>query len=248
MNPDLAICCAIKDCRPQYLLEWLRHHRALGIQRFYLYDNESTEPVDVTVKDVDFVRDIHVVPAPGWDITSQSGWYTDCCARIREGSLPSCDWLLIIDDDEFLRCDSLDSMVAACGDHPGLALSWRMIGTNGHVEYAPVPQVERFTSVTGEDYGGNQHVKSMVDPRRVSKWTNTHCPEYVTGHAVDIRGRAVPGTFTPATHSVAWIDHYFTRSRGEFLARMDARNRRGRYPGPLNLEMLEHIDSACRPL
>jgi hypothetical protein len=244
MSPNIAICCATRDCRPQYLLEWLCHHRALGIRRFYLYDNESAEPVSVTVSGLDFAEDIHVLPCTGYDANSQQEWYTDCCVRIRDGSLPSCDWLLVIDDDEFLRCDSLDAMVAACGEHPGLALSWRMIGTNGHEEYAPVPQVKRFPRGTGEDFPCNLHVKSLVDPRRVEKWAESHCARYVTGHAVDIRGRAVNGPFTPATHSVAWIDHYFTRSRQEYLAKMAARNSRGRYPMPLELSMMEEIDAA----
>ena len=244
MSPNIAICCTTRDCRPQYLLEWLCHHRALGIRRFFLYDNESAEPVSVTVSGLDFAEDIHVFPVAGWDVTSQPGWYTECCDRIRDGSLPSCDWLLVIDDDEFLRCDSLNAMVAACGEHPGLALSWRMIGTNGHAAYAPAPQVERFTRGTGEDFACNQHIKSLVDPRRVKRWTEPHFPQYIAGHAVDIRGRAALGPFAPATHSVAWIDHYFTRSREEYMAKMAARNSRGRYPHDMWIGMMEEIDAA----
>lgn len=244
MSPNIAICCATRNCRPQYLLEWLHHHRALGIRRFFLYDNESDEPVSETVSGLDFADDIHVFYRTGYHTDSQPEWYTDCCAGIANGSLPDCDWVLVIDDDEFLRCDSLDAVVAACGDHPGLALSWRMIGTNGHEDYEPIPQVERFSRSTGEDYACNNHVKSMVDPRRVERWTQTHCPRYLTGHAVDLKGREVLGPFTPANHSVAWIDHYFTRSRGEYLAKMDARNTRGRYPEPLELWMMEEIDNA----
>ena len=40
MKP-IAICIMIQNDQ-EYISEWLDHHRDLGIDHFYLYDNEST--------------------------------------------------------------------------------------------------------------------------------------------------------------------------------------------------------------
>jgi hypothetical protein len=50
---SIAICIMIKDDH-SYIEEWLRHHRDLGVDHFYFYDNESTPPYkdlgdDVTI-------------------------------------------------------------------------------------------------------------------------------------------------------------------------------------------------------
>jgi hypothetical protein len=50
---SIAICIMIKDDH-SYINEWLTHHRELGVNHFYVYDNESTPPYtnlgdDVTI-------------------------------------------------------------------------------------------------------------------------------------------------------------------------------------------------------
>src|SRR5947209_4668609 len=39
---SLAICAIFKDEAP-YLAEWVTFHRLMGVDRFYLYDNRSTD-------------------------------------------------------------------------------------------------------------------------------------------------------------------------------------------------------------
>ena len=41
----VGICAIIKDCYEPYLLEWLVYHRSIGVDLFFIYDNESTVPI-----------------------------------------------------------------------------------------------------------------------------------------------------------------------------------------------------------
>ena len=45
----LALCCIVKD-EDEYLQEWIKYHLKIGVQHFFIYDNESKTPVSDTLK------------------------------------------------------------------------------------------------------------------------------------------------------------------------------------------------------
>ena len=42
MKPYLAICAVYRNEAP-YLREWIEFHRLVGVERFFLYNNRSTD-------------------------------------------------------------------------------------------------------------------------------------------------------------------------------------------------------------
>lgn len=42
MKIKLAICVIVKNEAP-YMKEWIDYHRLVGVEKFYVYDNESTD-------------------------------------------------------------------------------------------------------------------------------------------------------------------------------------------------------------
>ncbi len=46
----LSLCLVCKD-ENNYLAEWLNYHILMGVERFYIYDNDSQIPVRDTLKD-----------------------------------------------------------------------------------------------------------------------------------------------------------------------------------------------------
>lgn len=40
----LALCCIAKDEDP-FLKEWIAYHSLLGVEHFFIYDNESRRPI-----------------------------------------------------------------------------------------------------------------------------------------------------------------------------------------------------------
>src|SRR5687768_9080374 len=42
MKPYLSVCSIYRD-HAEYLREWIEFHRLVGVERFFLYDNESSD-------------------------------------------------------------------------------------------------------------------------------------------------------------------------------------------------------------
>ena len=49
MKYKTIICAILKDETP-YLEEWIKHHLAIGVEHFVLYDNNSAIPIRETLK------------------------------------------------------------------------------------------------------------------------------------------------------------------------------------------------------
>ncbi len=88
VTPDrayLAICAIVKDQHLD-LLEWIEWHRCLGVQRFYIYDNNSTVPLMVSLQNHIHDGTVEYSYFKGWptpDFNNSVQWwaYHDCVKR-----------------------------------------------------------------------------------------------------------------------------------------------------------------------
>lgn len=185
--PDhyLAICAIMRDEGP-YLAEWIAFHRLVGVERFYLYDNGSTDDsADVLAPyRADGTVDVRSWPVP-YHLGAPRQAYSDCLARVR-GQVR---WLACIDLDEFLfapREWTLPAVLHAYEEFPGVVVRWQVYGSSGHERAARTPVIARFERRARSDWIRNRRVKSIVDPMRAEAAVNSHHFRYREGElAVD---------------------------------------------------------------
>lgn len=202
---NVAICLFHRD-ENSYLPEWLEHHRAVGIDHFYIYDNGSAVPPaaerDVTV--VDFAHDQQV--------GKQMRAYHACHERVRRRH----DWIGFLDTDEFVVGDLRRllarwrwSWISRVGQ---VCLSTRVYGSNGLETRA----ARQFGSY-GNHWMPLQHVKSFVHcgrPLRAEPADPHFFP--CVGITLDAAGARQPGPMCPHVDAPVVVDHYYTRSRAEW--------------------------------
>lgn len=205
----IAICLLIKD-ESEYLEEWLTHHRNLGFNHFFIYDNHSKVPVSETLKNE---TDVNVQLWDDRDCQTQVGAYNDCC-RANTGY----DFILFIDTDEFLMIDSrfvsIQQMVEYLQYNHGIFFSlgiyWRIYGKR-------IPYFKTRQPVTAyTQYMSYTHIKTLADPKVVRQFVNPHYAS-VTGKYISESGRKILGPYsTFYSTELIWIKHVFTRSMSEF--------------------------------
>jgi hypothetical protein len=213
----VGICAIIKDCYKPYLLEWLNYHHSLGVDYFFIYDNESEVPISGIVNDLAFNDGIYIETIVG--SVKQIPAYHKCLQDIKSGVLPPCDRVAFIDDDEFIICKNGDikSTLAEYNEFSGLGISWRIFGSSGIKDKTPIPQREKFTQHTTPDYEPNRHIKSIVNPLlAIAPDHNPHSFTYSKGNCVNVNKEVVKSTFTDPIYKKIWLDHYFTRSLDEW--------------------------------
>ena len=91
----LAVCAIAKNEGP-YFQEWIEWHRKQGVEKFYIYDNEST---DGTKEILQPYVDAGIVEYTFWPGKKmQLPAYDDCFERHRTETR----WLAVIDLDEYI--------------------------------------------------------------------------------------------------------------------------------------------------
>ncbi len=96
-KPDcrLAVCAIAKDEGP-YFKEWLDWHISQGVEKFYIYDNESTDCTREVLRPYIESGVVEYCYYPGY--RRQIAAYDDCMDRHRFDTR----WLAFIDLDEFI--------------------------------------------------------------------------------------------------------------------------------------------------
>lgn len=212
----VAIHTIMRDIYEPYLIEWLNHHRSIGVDLFFLYDNDSVKPISESIKDVSFKDSIYVEHCPG-KASPANNVQMFSYHKFLKDFASAIDRVAFIDEDEFIICEN-NNIKATLGnylDFPGLALNWRVFGSSGLIKQTPIPQMEKFICYAPK-YLGNINVKSIVDPKLISSVSNPHVFSYTKGNCVTVDKLPFKGNYAIPTYHTAWINHYWTRSLEEW--------------------------------
>lgn len=94
---QMCVCTMLRN-QARFLKEWVVYNSRVGVQRWFIYDNNSDDDIDNIVKllmDDNYNISLHIWP---WIKTQEAG-FAHCALRARD----SCEWVGFIDVDEFLH-------------------------------------------------------------------------------------------------------------------------------------------------
>ncbi len=127
----LAICSIFKDEAP-FLKEWIEYHKMLGVEHFYMYNNNSSDAYkEILLPYIanGVVTLIDWPETPG-QLTAYRNWY--------ESYRKDCLWATFLDIDEFI-CPhysfDIKSWLGKYGHYPVIKLDWLMFGTSGKLKH-----------------------------------------------------------------------------------------------------------------
>ena len=220
----ISMACIAKNEGP-YIKEWIEYHKIVGVERFYFYDNESTDQTKDVLKP--YIEDGTVIYKYVTGRLMQMKAYKDAVYHSRGDTV----WLALIDLDEYLvpvEQDNLHDVLIDYEKYPGLVVKWVSFDCNGH-EKKPTAHggliTANYTRVP-LDYNCvyNRHFKSIVRPdfvidirgahhsiyRGNRHAVNENCVEIQTGKEIDPAGSV----------NKIRINHYFSKSKEEYLQKM----------------------------
>jgi hypothetical protein len=213
----LTVFAILKNETP-YLAEWLEYHLLVGVDRFWLINNDSQDnPVDVLQPYIS-AGVVHYDSMGGRG--KQLRIYNSLLPMLRNETF----WLAVIDIDEFLVplvSRSVPAILRELECFPGIAVNWVVYGTNGKLVKEPGLVIERFRNHTSWDHHANLHTKAIANPRRTKGlWIHDHI-YFDDGRSHDVFGRRNDRFMfhRPPVHAILWINHYWAKSVEEFRAK-----------------------------
>lgn len=218
---NLAIVAIFKN-EGEYLKEWIEYHRIIGVTKFYLYNNESTDNYKAVLKPYIENNIVELTDMPGK--ARQMDAYNDCINKHKNDT----KFLAVLDLDEFIftknnnALEIINSFFLSNKKAGGLTINWMIFGSSNKEKKEDGFVIERFKYRANDNFNKNQHIKSIVNPRRVLGFENPHYACYLEGFkGYDINGKIVSGALNDDFSSLDTIriNHYFTKSKEEFIAK-----------------------------
>jgi hypothetical protein len=204
--------CAIFYNEAPHLAEWIEFHLLVGVERFFLYDHESTDRGREVL--APYVEE-GVVEVHDWPIhPGQREALEDCVERHRS----DCRWIAFIDIDEFLFSSVERSLPEVLRDYerwPGVIVNRPTYGSSGWETPPPGLTIESYLLRSN---AGRRSVisKTVAQPEFLDRCIGVHDWSYTAGHAVDEQLRPAPFAKTiSSSFSKLRLNHYWTRSRAE---------------------------------
>jgi len=152
----LAICAIAKNEGP-YFKEWIEWHKKLGVEKFYIYDNESVDHTKQVLESYIDSGLVEYIYFPGK--RQQLLAYDDCLEKHRTDS----HWIAFIDLDEFivpLKDSSIPEFLRKFESHAAVEINWLIYGSGGAKEKTEGNVMDRFKYHSRPDHILNRHVKA----------------------------------------------------------------------------------------
>lgn len=241
-NNYFSICMNFKD-EAIYLKDWVEYHLSIGVDHFYLYNNESSDNFLEILKPYQEKGLVTLNNIPG------SGVKRKVSKHFLNNYKSETFWVAFIDSDEYITFvedqETVQNFFKDFEEFPGVGLNWLMFGSSG-LSGIQTPVSEKFTMCAPPYDAANllenpnlvsavcTHIKSVINPRKVTgNWYNPHFYQYknesskkskIPSLAVNTEKKEIPAMKAATSrentkHDKAFIRHYFVNTKEEFFRR-----------------------------
>lgn len=196
----ISICLLTKN-ENQYLREWIQYHLNIGIDHFYIYDNNDDLSAQHEILKYFDTKYFTFIPWLTYCKHMQIEAYNDCLNRFGIDN----EWIAFIDTDEFINCENIRKSISQYKQYDYIRIEWIMYNANGQLYYSDKPVRERFTQ-SFPNQSTIDYYKSIVQPNKIKKMIVHHAESIDNNYILvdDIK-----------------LDHYYTRSLEEWVEKMN---------------------------
>lgn len=216
--------CAIFKNEAVYLKEWIEFNHIVGIEHFYMYNNNSVDDFEKIIKPY---IDTGLVTLIDWPYDQkQMECYKDCMERFSSET----KWLGFIDLDEFIvpkLTDNVYDFLKRFEKNRGaVCIYWKMFGSSGlisrdirglitenfTVSWPQYCDIGKCFFNTAYEFDSNSKYANQLHHRFWAKWKGWSLPPVNIFDCVCIGNRNI----AKQTDFPIQINHYFTKSYEEY--------------------------------
>jgi hypothetical protein len=202
-----------------YLLEWIEYHLLVGVERFFLVDNDSHDNTTRVIEPYIALDLVRLRTYAG--LHPQLAVYNMVLPTLRNETY----WVAVIDIDEFivpLEFHCIPPILHSLEREVGIYLHWVVYSSNGKQRKEEGLVIERFRAHATWNHPQHRFGKLISRPTEIIM-AHVHGSRYRSGSAVKL----CPGKYAhhllrnPPCYKRMRINHYWTKSREEWARKVD---------------------------
>lgn len=203
----LSLCCIIKNER--YLEQFIVYHNLLGVEHFYIYDNDSSIPIFNRLDKPYFHKLCTVINFPGH--IQQLNAYNNCIEKYGSET----KWLITIDGDEYIlpkKDNNIPDFLSKYEDAHAVGINWIMFGSNYHDKIQNGYLIDKYRRCSNTQ---NEHIKTIFQPKYADKftWNPHHLNMQHRNKYIDAKRNIISKPFNSNhTTDIIQINHYHHKS------------------------------------
>lgn len=219
----VTICAIFKNEAP-YLKEWIEYHRIIGVEHFYLYNNNSSDDFQDVLQPYINSNKVTLIDFPKQH--AQKKAYQDCINKYRKEA----EWIGFIDIDEFVvpvKDNNIIDFLNRFKKYPAVKIYWKVFGTSGiidrdinglvvndfRISWPKYDEVGKCFYNTSFDVNLNSKKMSVLHHNFWGVWHKialppVNCFGFISQHGFEkVKNKDFP----------IQINHYFTKSYNEYF-------------------------------
>lgn len=214
MKYYLSVVAIAKD-ESEYINEFIEYYKLLGVDHFYIYDNDSAVPLSKTLQKHRAYVTVDTITGK----SKQMDAYRHYLYNYGHDSR----WAAFIDLDEFIVPKTkykLSDFLKGYEHADGFGINWMIYGDDNH-QVKPTGLVTE--NYTRREVNQNIHIKSIVYPNKVQEPESPHFFKLKPGSTyIDARNNPINGPFNQnPSIDLIQINHYYTKSVEEFVKKAE---------------------------
>jgi len=218
---DIVLAAVARD-ENLYILEWIKYHIDLGIDKIHIYDNMSTIPLqeEVDKLDAQYKNKVEVSIVAVQDFPQGEAYELAFSAYGERAT-----WIAYLDIDEFLTIGTDTTLTLkqllkyyeGYNDIGALFLCWKNFNANGHIVYEDRSVIERFTEEIPNEIFRDACVGKSIMRSYFALQSGVHYPILRWGHLTKTNLVQTYHAHTEPCYDKLYVRHYYTKSYVEWL-------------------------------
>jgi hypothetical protein len=233
MKYYLALCCVIKNER--YLEEFVMYYKVLGVEHFYIYDNESNPPISSRLSGFYYNRICTIINFPGNPVQLES--YHHCLHNYGHET----NWLIVCDGDEYIlpkKHFSLRDFLNEYEHAQAIGINWLFFGTSFYENKQDGFLIDKYRHC---DNTQNYHIKTICKPKYTYRFNEPHSVIVQDpSKYIDCKNNILNGPYNHnITNDIIQINHYHGKSIEDHIEK----SKRGYPDGVPPYKLPENLNS-----
>ncbi len=221
------VACVLNEGR--FLEEWIEYHRLVGVDKFYIFDNGSTDNTKEILRKYidDGIVELEYFPGKGKQLDMYYAGLKKCRNKAKYVGFIDLDEFVVPTDESKTLVEVLDDRFSHFKNMAVLSINWLVFGSSGHKLRPEGLVIDNYLNRAEYDSATNRLLKFIANPRLIKGCiTSMHFAYLRNGRLKQLNEHGIEidspwNDYPNNTYDYIRVNHYYCKSEEDCKAKFD---------------------------